>query len=508
MADEKELRIKATADTAAAKAQVDALNQSIKGTATAEEQAGASALKGEAGLAALQAEMKATVAEAGALAAGETAAAGAATGLGAAVAGAVPQIALIVVAIELFSKVGAVVKGIIGEIADKVRLWALGLSDLKPLLAEHGKALDPLSDKYQKAADAAAKLERNAYALAQGLVVVTDNASKNVAALELARGAIHGWSLETAEAQKALAEFGLKAPPTFDQVRQAAEAFGNGYQRALKDGTASARTFAELNKGALEKIEVDFLNLGKTVPPELKKVSDSTGLFPKVTGDAEDAIKKLTKTTGDLADKQKDIQKALTESGKSFEEHTRKVEADRQKSIEAVDATTQKTIADLQKQVKETEDAHAARTISDDTYWTKINTLIAEEAKAKRDAYDKEGQINTEAAKSQAEASEKFKAETIKRKDALVDLEAAQDAATKKLNELNVAQDAQVRALQTGTPLLGAAAASTKVLSDQFGITTSEATVLSGAIDSVIGKMRELAAASRDAAQAVASVTE
>jgi chromosome segregation ATPase len=531
---ERELTIKAsTSGMPEAKAQIEELNASVKATGDASTTAASGALKGEAGLKALQAEMKATVAEAGALAAEEGAVAAGATGIAAGLSSAVPQIAAIVIAMELLSKVGQAVKSVLSDIYDRVRLWALGLSDLKPILDEHGKAIDPLSDKYQKAADAAALLERAQNAMRAGLNVLTEDTRRANAEEIVRQAALHGTIGTTKEYADALKTLGIRSVESFNDLKGSAQAFEREYERIFKtEGPAAARFFAQENAALLDKVETRYEKLGQDVPAELHKIATSIGLVSKAESELAkntELEKKYEKTIGDLKEKFSDLSKALADSGKAFLDHASKIEVDRAKAVEAINDTTSKTISGLQAQVKETEAAHQARAISDSEYNQKINTLFAEQAKAKTEGYEKEKAVDDKATKDLADLTEKHAEETRKRKENLQEVADAEVAAQKKLESLNAARNEEIRALAAAKPLLFQAGVDTKSLADshtvlapkvaesaagvkdlgqQITATAAQVPALKGQVDSLKSSLDALLASALAAAKAVASIPD
>jgi len=397
------------------------------------------------------------------------------------------------------------------------------------LLDEHGKVVDPLSDKYQKLADNVAEQTRAQAAMDAGLVISTDNMAKNVAAVELAKTAIHGWSLETAEAQKALKEFGLKVPPTFDQIQQSAQAFLDGYAAALKKGSANAYDFLTTNETVLKNIEKAYTDAGEQVPDQLKKLGESIGVYTETAiQKTQDAAKKQAEAIDETKLKLKELDEQLKISAQSYTDHAKAIEADRQKSIAAVEQTTATTIADLQKQVTETEAAHQARTISDSEYFAKINSLIGQENTAKADGFAKESKINSDAAKQEQELADKQVLEKQKIQDAIDKTNAKlteEETAQKKITAVLAAQETAFstltpKILDTGDAVgklaaaqgpLGekAAAAADAHFDLSKSIATAQASTLQyiPGVQALIDKYNELTAAATRAAKAVDSVT-
>jgi len=510
MADtEKELRIKATADTAAAKASIDSLNVSIKATDTATSGVTATQSKAEQEMAAFLAKNKEMEAQAQSLSDSLKNTAANTGAFGTQIASLLPSLSIWTIALVALP---AILKGI-----DEGTKSLFG-------------ALVDFKDAQNLNTEASTNATRAMAAMGAGFIATTQDIQKAEAALTLHLSALHGWTLETQNAIAAMKEFGIKIPEAFDSVKAKAQAFVDVYAAELKKGAGEARAFAEQNKGTLDALESRFITMGEKVPPELKKISDGIGLIPKAEQELEkhqEQWDKLTKSLADLGAKADELSKKLTDNGKAFQDHANKIEQDRQTAIAAIDSTTKKTIADLDLQVKQTEEAHKARAISDTDYFTKINTLVADEAKAKQDAYTAETKINDDAAKDQKKLADDHAVETKRITDDLATLAEKQVDAKKKQEELTEVRRLDQEILSKTQPLLFQAGIDTKLLSDaqvplaantkqaaqahvDLGAaaksSSSDLTTLEGVADSLIQKYRDLAAAASDAARAVASV--
>jgi hypothetical protein len=344
-----------------------------------------------------------------------------------------------------------------------------GLDESTSAVDKHGKALGVLTDAYQKAMDVQADQSRLLYAIAAGFAANTTSMNDNLAAYKLQQAAMRGWVIDSADMVAASKQFGLKLPEDFDHVRLSGQAFFNDYQNQTKVSAAAARAFAEENQTRLGEIIDRYLELGKTVPPELQKIADSIGLVSKAEADNaknRDLENKYVETINTIKGKLVELSEQLDINARSYTDHATKVEADRVASIAAIDATTNKTLTDLQLQVTQTEAAHAARTISDDQYFSTIDSLIGKENTARQDAYAAEQKINDDSAKSQTELSNKYILEQQKINDQRTkDLEAL----TKEqagLDKLNAAMDTQARALQATTPLFQTSVEVQQILAD------------------------------------------
>jgi len=529
---EKELKITATAETAAAKAAVDDLNASIKATAPAQDAATGSELRGVEGLKALQDQMRAAASGASTLGAATTGAAEGASLLSRAVQGLTSTKGnLILILVMLVTHLKEVNEWM-GRAADKMVGWLTAAGQGTKVLDEHGKAVDALDPKYKKLAEAQDLAARATKAMAAGLIQVTED-TKRANAEELIReAALHGSIMSTKDYAEALKTLGIKTVESFDNIKGSAQAFEREYGRVMKtEGPAAARIFAEENSSVLDKVQSRYIKLGQEVPPELKKISDGIGLIPKAAAEAEKSdasFKKLTESIYDLETKTAGLNKSLVDNGKAFQDNSAKIEANRKTAIESSQAVTAQTIKGLQDQVKETEAAHAARTISDSDYRTKIAQLYADQAKAKQDGYETEKQVDADAKKDLEDLAGKYKEQTDKVKEALSDVATKQEEATAKLKALNVERDAEVRAMQTAVPLWGtsaefakllagvqatlatetkASAGATKDLGAQFGASAAQVPALGAGIDSLTSKMNTATAAAKALAAALDSVT-
>lgn len=516
----------------AAKADVAGLRTEAALAGTATENLGGSAVKGEAGLAALQAEIKATAASAATVA---PAAAAAATGISLfsrALAVLTGPVGLVILAVTALAANLDKITGALRGAADAMARWIVGVGQGTTVLDEHGKAIEPLTEGYGKAANAADLHARALALMRAGLIPATDDMKRLDAEARVYEAAFHGAATSTEDFAASARLLGINIPKDFDAMKASVDGFLKLYESELANrGPASARIFAQENTTLLDQVASRYVRLGQEIPPEIQKVLDSINKIPTAVAEAaksDESFKKLSESISDFAAKEATLTKALDDNAKAFAAHAAEIEKDRLTEVAAIQQTTTETIASLQQQVKATEDAHAARLISDTQYNTQINALFAAQAIAKAKAYEEERAINEKARQEQVDLTAKFAEEQAKRTEALSDTIAAEAKAQASLDALNVARFNELQALAASKPalfqagidlnLLGEAhdsltdkttgtARATGDLASEFSRTAGQAPALAGSIGSVTAQMRALESAARAAAAAIASVT-
>lgn len=532
MTAERDLKITATAETDQAKTQIDQLDSSVKGVASSTQWFGEEGQRAGEGAEVLGGKTKGAAVEARLFAVASRSAAAGLTAFRRAMTALLGPVGVLIgvlVAILTNLKELGAWFGRVGETMDA---WVNGVGKGTRVLDENGKVVDALDPKYRKLA-AAQDLHTRALELARrGIIATTENMETLDAQAAVHEANFRKATVSTDELAAAFKKMGINIPETFDSLKTKGNEFIARYKIILeKEGPAAARIFAQENESLLDGVESRYVKLGKDVPPELKKISEGIGLIPKAIADlaeSEATFQKLTEAIDDLAKKHDDLTKSLATNAKAFQDHTAKVEADRKSQIDGAAAVTKATIASLQEQVKETVAAHAARTISDEEYRTKINQLFADQAKAKQDGYEAEKKIDENAKVDLADMTAKYKEQTTSVKEAIDDVNKKQEEATEKLKALNVERNEEVRAMQAAVPLWGtslefakllagiqttlaaetkASAVATNDLGTQFGASAAQVPALSSGVDSLTAKVNALAAAARAAAAALDSVT-
>ncbi len=491
MGIEKDLTLTAkTEGFPEAKAEVDGLGASVKSTASAEETLGASSGKGQAGLDALRASMKATEAEAAALRAGTTAAAEGVSLFSRAVAVlAGPVGVLVAVLVGLLTHIKELGDWF-GRVGEKMDAWINGVGQGTPVLDAHGKQVDELAQGYNKAATAQ-DLHTRALTLARlGIIAATDDLKLLAAETLVHEANFRKSTAVTEELAAAFKKLGIVIPESFDLLKTKGDELLARYKIILEnEGPAAARIFAEANKSALDAVVSRYERMGADVPPELKKIEVGLGTLSAAEAEAakdKGLAERYTKDLRKMGDESADLLKKVASLGVEFLKTQNKVETSARAEIAANDAKTSATIADLQRQVAETEAAHAARTISDTEYNTKINALIAQEQAARSAGFDKEKSIQTEeeaALKANVEARDAAGKAII---DKLQDLGEKQEETKAKFDALTLKMEAQKAATDSASDgFVG--------LSKQFGVTGNDAVALGGAVSGLDSLFDELA---------------
>ena len=487
----KDLTLSATTEGfPEAKAQVDALGDSVKGAATGTEKLGAAAAGGKQSFDEWRAGITASINEAHNLAAGATAAAEGVTLFSRAIAFLSGPIGI---AIAAFALLATHLEGIgnwFGKIGDGLDRWVNGVGAATPVLDAHGKVLDELAQGYNKAATAQ-DLHTRALALERlGVIGATDDL-KVLDAEALVHEANFRKSTEvTEDLAAAFKKLGITIPESFDTLQKKGDEFLARYQIIFdQDGPAAARVFAEANKSTVDTVITRYEKMGTDVPPALKKLADGLGLVSSAEAEAakdKGLADRYTKDLRKMADESADLLKKVSNLGDEFLKTRDKIETAAKAEIAANDQKTAATIADLQKQVAEVQAAYAARTISDTEYNTKINALFSQEQKARSDGFDKEKTIQTEeeaALKKNVEARDQAGKEII---DKLDDIGDKQVETAKKLGQLNEKIDAQKESTAK-------AAQGFQGLSTQFGLTGSDAISLGNTVSGLDALMDKLA---------------
>lgn len=107
-------------------------------------------------------------------------------------------------------------------------------------------------------------------------------------------------------------------------------------------------------------------------------------------------------------DKFAELSKELAENGKAFEANAKKIEEHRTTQIEASQATLNETTKNLAAEIQTVEASFKARTISASDYNVRINTLFAEQANAKKAAYEEQRAIDEKAKTDQDALAKKW----------------------------------------------------------------------------------------------------
>lgn len=417
-------------------------------------------------------------------------------------------------------------------VSNKLATLLAGLTDSRREVDSQGKAIDVLSDQYQRAADATALHERATRAMSAGLIEATDNAKRADAEEIIREAALHRSTTATTAYVNALKEFGIKAFESFSGAQTAATAFLTEYQRASRESSAVARAFAEENSAALERILQRYALLGRDVPPELKKIAEGLGLISKAESELaanQDLQKKTAEKVSDLKEKYAELTKAIADSTKAYQDQSKAIEDNRKKAIEASNAVKVTEIQNLEEQGTKFEGVYKgqANVVSD--YRVSVNQHFADIAKARQAEFDREQQVNRDAEKAQTDLTKKYQDESKRQKDALSDTADALKAAEGRLASLTQVINDQSAALSSVRPKLfeagiaaedldgkvGPLATSTSQAADataslgvRAGIVAGQLAAAGGQVDSLAAKLANLASVAAGAAAAVASVTE
>lgn len=392
-----------------------------------------------------------------------------------------------------------------GRVGAKLDDWIHGVGQGTQVLDAHGKVVEALDPKYKKLAEAQ---DLHARALQQeraGLIAATEDMKRLDAEALVHEANFRKAAASSEELVAAFKTLGIVIPDTFESLQKSGQEFLSRYQIILDtEGPAAARVFAEANKRLVDDVISRYIKMGEAIPPELKKVETVLGDLSKAEADA-------AKDKG-LADRyQRDLRRMADEStallvkvanlGDEFLKTRDKIEQSAAAEIAASEAKTRKTLEGLQEEVKQTEEAHAARLISDTEYNAKVNGLFAEMAKARTAGFDQEKKIKDDEKTLLDKAVQERDDAGKKIIDKLEDVNVKQTEVTEKLGALTIKLQEQ----RTAADL---AAAGFTGLSAQFGTLTSEGPALAAIVAGLTGQFDNLARAARDAAAAVASVTD
>jgi len=506
MAGDANLEVRVTTSGATeATAQIEGLRQEVAATNTATAAAGDAALKGEAGLAALAAEAHAAATATQATAVGAEAAAAGVGLFGRAVSLLAGPLGLFILALSVLPEL----LGKIGELSTKFADWlvslAEGLDNATGATDKQGKALDEMTDAGQKALDATAQLTRAQALMAAGLIPATANTKLLLAEASLYMSTFHGAAASTDDFAEALKQMGLKAIESFGDLQTEGKNFISAYQFYLQtQGPEAARIFAEQNKASLDAVVSRYVKMGTDIPPELKKIESDLGVLSAAETEAakdKGLADRYERDLRRMGDQTVDLLKKVGDLGEEALRTRDKIEQSAKDEIAASDAKTAKTIRGLQDEVAKTEAAHAARTISDTEYNTKINTLFAQEAQARTDGFEAEKKIKDD-------------------EKALLDKNVAdRDAAGKqiieKLDDISTKEGETRANLDLLTQKITSQREATDLasigfvgLSKQFGDTSSGALALAGIVSGLTANMRDLEQAANAASAAMARVTD
>jgi len=322
----KELTITAeTEGFPAATVQVAALKTEVDLTGGAAAKLGTDALTGQAGLSALQAEIKATIAQSQIATPAIAATAGSVgllsralmllttTALG-------PLVLVLVLLITHFKEMGEWVL----KTSEKVDVWIRNIGRATPII-------DDLTKSGKAAADSADLLARAHDAMSKGVIAVTHDTKIMVAEYIVHQAAVHQSTVMTDELAAAQKLLGIKSEVSFAQLKNSVNSFMETYKSRLeRDGVGAANAYAEANRKLVEQTINRYHALRIAVEPDLQAIADALGIVAEADKKAAEGVK--------LQDKYNALKVSANELAVALAKSTAALELDMGKINDRTDA--------------------------------------------------------------------------------------------------------------------------------------------------------------------------
>jgi hypothetical protein len=299
----------------------------------------------------------------------------------------------------------------LGDVYTKLTVGADAVSKKED---EAAKKVAEHDAKMREAADAAATLERANAALAAGLIKGTDD-TKLLIAQELSREALlHRLVDVSKEYAESLKAIGITVLENTSTLQAKEQTFFNEYERLVQTkGIEVANRWATAHKDAIQGLIDESETAGAALVPGFEKMATTVQIFSKALEDARG-------TLTDLAGKISDTSKELDKERAALAENTQKTRELAAAKIQASDEAYSAVSRNIDAEIAKLEGQRRAGEINDREYADNFAKLQGEQVDARRKRDSEIDKLNAAADKDvdeeEKKANEQINA-TIRRLD-------------------------------------------------------------------------------------------